>query len=153
MGLILVCHQSISFPCHCSPLSPSPTTPPGFYVQPNIIRFIREPEDLIVCEGCSVELTCEIPLQETAADLPIPTLEWLVNGTNIGVLFPDIETSSSQSSTVSSKLRISNAGLEHAGLYRCLVRDGEDNEDWCDDTPCYPTLTISREARLHIVGE
>jgi len=49
------------------------------------------------------------------------------------------------------RLIIPTAHPRHAGLYRCVVRDGN-NSIGCHATPCIPTVTVSREAIVQVIG-
>ena len=132
---------------HCYPNT-------GFYIQPEPIFFTLEPETQLACEGCSVEFTCEIPIQATAADLPAPALGWTVNGTVVSEAFDQSEftfTSQSDSSSIRSTLRIVAGQNEHAGMYRCVVTDGHIASE-CKIHACIPTMTLSRAANLTILG-
>lgn len=56
----------------------------GFYAQPDALLFTVSPADVITCEGCGqVMLTCGIPRQQTAANVPEPELQWMFNGSTV----------------------------------------------------------------------
>ena len=56
----------------------------GFYAQPEALRFIFSPDDVLTCEGCGqVTLTCGIPRQQTAANVPEPELQWMFNSSTV----------------------------------------------------------------------
>ena len=52
----------------------------GYYQHPEVVQFTEVPSNAVVCEGCRLEMSCSIPQQETAANLPQPELEWIFNG-------------------------------------------------------------------------
>ena len=67
---------SLSF----SPLSLFSPLFSGYYQHPEVVQFTEIPSDAVVCEGCRLEMSCSILQQETAANLPLPELEWIFNG-------------------------------------------------------------------------
>ena len=102
-----------------------------------------------------MEFTCKIQTQATAANLPAPELGWTVNGTAISEAFDQSKftvTSQSSSGSMRSTLRITAGWHDHAGSYRCVVTDGN-NVSKCSIHPCIPTVTLSREANLTIMGK
>jgi len=120
----------------------------AFYVRPQVVTFTAHPSDTVTCEGCRVELSCQFPWQETIGKIPDPQLEWEVNGTKI-FSDPDIQNSSTLGHM---RLTISPARLSHAGVYRCVVRDGNISSG-CEVTPCIPTVTFSQEATVQVISK
>ena len=145
LGPDIFFHSLIPQRSHCHSHS-------GFYIQPEPISFTVDPETQLACEGCSVEFICEIQTQATAANLPAPELGWTVNGTAISEAFDQSEFTVTSQSDSRSTLRITAALKEHTGSYRCVATDGDDSSK-CRTHRCIPTVTLSREAKLTVLGK
>ena len=127
----------------------------GFYVQPDVINFISQPQSRISVLNSSVKFHCSINRTQLDASLPNVSLIWFHDG-NLLNNSNNISCSSisvySTESVITSTCSIESVQIRDQGWYQCRVIDGT-NDTYCRNLPCISFVTASKTAHLKVIGK
>ena len=127
----------------------------GFYVQPDVINFISQPQSRISVLNSSVKFHCSINRTQLDASLPNVSLIWFHDG-NLLNNSNNISCSSisvySTESVITSTCSIESVQIRDQGWYQCRVTDGT-NDTYCRNLPCISLVTASKTAHLKVIGK
>ena len=119
----------------------------GYYVQPDVIKFLTHPQSQIVVQTSPVYLECSVDKTLLNVNLPQVRIAWYHNGS----LVESCNSTQDQGSVIVSTCMIGSAQISDIGWYQCQVIDG-DNETLCQNLGCIRTVTSSQNAYVSVIG-